>query len=49
MEKFRKFDDPRFGVNAFVPLKETTRSLPVQFLRSVSQFAFPCVDSFELF
>jgi len=25
MEKFRKFDDPRFGVNPFVSLPETPR------------------------
>jgi hypothetical protein len=25
MEKFRKFDDPRCGVNPFVPLIETPR------------------------
>ena len=36
MEKYRKFDDPRVGVNPFVPLKEALPSPLFGVLRFVS-------------
>ena len=39
MEKFRKFDDPRCGVNPFVPLKENPRPSYLLIPRLVSLYS----------
>ena len=48
MEKFRKFDDPRCGVNPFVPLVEAQRG-PASFIpRLVIQKWCHFLDTFSL-
>jgi hypothetical protein len=39
MEKFRKFDDPRCGVNPFIPLREEPRYLAIPRYVSYSTFS----------